>query len=113
LQGFLEDYFTATEPQYQPGENLWEPALQTPLPEASLPLPISFQFCSQLPQSSENRPGSDCMWLWSWTSTALINDTCPPVRTSSVNHLRQKRVISQTWKCIVSMLCQRPNLCSV
>ncbi|OBS76191.1 hypothetical protein A6R68_17357 [Neotoma lepida] len=22
LQGFLEDYFTATEPQYQPGENL-------------------------------------------------------------------------------------------
>lgn len=23
LQSFLEDYFTATEPQYQPGENLW------------------------------------------------------------------------------------------
>lgn len=23
LQGFLEDYFTATEPQYQPGEDLW------------------------------------------------------------------------------------------
>lgn len=22
LQSFLEDYFTATEPQYQPGENL-------------------------------------------------------------------------------------------
>lgn len=22
LQGFLEDYFTSTEPQYQPGENL-------------------------------------------------------------------------------------------
>ncbi|PIO38302.1 hypothetical protein AB205_0131140, partial [Aquarana catesbeiana] len=22
LQGFLEDYFTATEPQYQPGDNL-------------------------------------------------------------------------------------------
>ena len=22
LQGFLEDYFTATEPQYQPGEDL-------------------------------------------------------------------------------------------
>lgn len=23
LQAFLEDYFTATEPQYQPGDNLW------------------------------------------------------------------------------------------
>lgn len=23
LQSFLEDYFTSTEPQYQPGENLW------------------------------------------------------------------------------------------
>lgn len=22
MQGFLEDYFTSTEPQYQPGENL-------------------------------------------------------------------------------------------
>lgn len=25
LQAFLEDYFTATEPQYQPGDNLWAP----------------------------------------------------------------------------------------
>lgn len=26
LQAFLEDYFTATEPQYQPGDNLWATA---------------------------------------------------------------------------------------
>lgn len=29
LQSFLEDYFTATEPQYQPGENLWPESCQT------------------------------------------------------------------------------------
>lgn len=29
LQSFLEDYFTATEPQYQPGENLWPHMFRT------------------------------------------------------------------------------------
>lgn len=113
LQGFLEDYFTATEPQYQPGENLWEPALQRPLLRPPHPSPLASSSVASCPEQ-QNRPGSDCMWLWSRrTSTALINDICPPVRTSSVKASRQNRVISQTLEMHCIDVMSKANLCSV
>lgn len=44
LQAFLEDYFTATEPQYQPGDNLW-----APLPSSHV---ISLAFHQREPDST-------------------------------------------------------------
>lgn len=43
LQGFLEDYFTSTEPQYQPGENLQ--GFQCELGESGLCWDVRTQVC--------------------------------------------------------------------